>query len=146
MGKDAVLVSSCLLGHRTRYDGADALCEELIDELQGHEIIAFCPELLGGLPTPRPRAEIAGGTAGKVLDGEAKVTDENGRDVTGEFIKGAQKTLELAREHSISTAYLKEKSPSCGVETVYSQGRLVKGRGVTTELLLREGIDIRGVK
>lgn len=96
--------------------------------------------MLGGRGVPRTRAEIKEGTG--------KVIDENGKDVTSEFIKGAHKALEIVKKHNIKKAILKSKSPSCGVGEIYDgsfKGRLIKGDGVTVALLKKEGISCRAI-
>lgn len=139
-----VIVSACLLGLKTRYDGGDALSAEALKELDGAIPIPVCPEVLGGLPTPRPRAEIDNGDGTSVLDGTSKVTDENGRDRTASFIKGAEAVLEIARMTGARVAFLKEKSPSCGVTLISKKGASETGMGVTAALLQKEGLETKG--
>lgn len=143
--KQTVLVSACLLGLKTRYDGTDAFCVEAREALAGKTPVPICPEQLGGLHTPRPCVMIEKGTGADIIDGKARIIDENGRDVTEVFLKGAQQTLEAARLTGAKEAYLKEKSPSCGASLIYNKGNnLVNGMGVTAELLKRSGIKITG--
>ncbi|MCK4452122.1 MAG: DUF523 domain-containing protein, partial [Anaerolineae bacterium] len=104
------------------------------------------PEVAGGLPTPRPPAEIQGGDGGDVLEGRARVVNIEGKDVTAEFLAGARKALRVAQRWDIKEAILKARSPSCGVGPIYDgsfSGRLVEGDGVTAALLEREGIIVR---
>lgn len=105
-----------------------------------------CPEQVGGLPTPREPAEIESGkTAKQVLDGEAAVLTKSGEDVTKEYIRGARIALDMCKEYGIKIAILKARSPSCGSLFVYDgsySGSKVKGRGVTAELLIQEGIKV----
>lgn len=109
--------------------------------------IVVCPEQLGGLPTPRKPAYFTGGEGKSVLEGRARVVViETGEDVTENFIRGAEEVLKLARLAGIKRAYMKEKSPSCGVNRVYIDGNLEDGRGVTSALFEREGIEIIGVE
>ena len=117
-----VLVSACLLGRACRYHGGDAKEEALESTLDegGAEIVPFCPEEAGGLGTPRPPAQIHGGDGEAVLDGKARVVTEDGRDVTEAFLAGARAALEAARGEGCSTAYLKERSPSCGCALVHT--------------------------
>ncbi|MEE9615346.1 MAG: DUF523 domain-containing protein [Thermodesulfobacteriota bacterium] len=146
MSDRPVIVSACLLGIRSRYDGTDSLREELVSELRGTHVIPVCPEQLGGLPTPRPAAEITGGDGTDVLDGKARVVDEHGSDVTGAFVKGAEEVLKLTKLTGAKTAILKEKSPSCGVSVICGGGGVeARGAGVTTALLKKNGVDVRGV-
>jgi uncharacterized protein YbbK (DUF523 family) len=153
-----VIVSACLVGIRSRYDGTDSLREGLVSSLKGAFIIPVCPEQLGGLPTPRPRAEITvmdrtvmdrpvkdrrGGDGSSVISGGGRVVDENGKDVTGPFIKGAEEVLKIARITGAKVAVLREKSPSCGVEAASREN---PGPGVTAALLKKEGIEVKGVE
>ncbi|MBI5454271.1 MAG: DUF523 domain-containing protein [Deltaproteobacteria bacterium] len=139
-----VIVSACLLGLKTRYDGGDALSAEALKELKGAIPIPVCPEVLGGLPTPRPRAEIGSGDGKDVLDGASSVIDENGGDCTALFLRGAEAVLEIARLTGAREAFLKEKSPSCGVTLISRKGADEKGLGVTTALLQKEGLETKG--
>jgi uncharacterized protein YbbK (DUF523 family) len=144
----AVLVSACLLGQACRYDGRSNRDGELERDLaaRGLRAIPFCPEEHGGLGTPRPPASIDELDSAAVVDGEARVVTDAGIDVTGEFMIGAEGALAVCRAHGIRTAFLKERSPSCGVCQTHVAGRLVAGRGVTSELLARNGIEVRGVE
>jgi uncharacterized protein YbbK (DUF523 family) len=142
---EKVLVSRCLLGELCRYD-AKPLNANCIEQLTGFELYPICPEMDGGLPCPRPRAEIESGNGNDVLDGLAKVKDDQGMDVTAYFLKGAQAALSLALANSLKKAILKEKSPSCGINLIYIEGRLTAGSGVTAALLKRNGLEIISVE
>lgn len=146
--REKVLVSACLLGRECRYDGRhnrdSVLAREL--ESEGVEVIAFCPEEHGGLGTPRPAAWIEASGAAAVLDGSERVLTGAGVDVTEPFLRGARGALETCAMHAIRRAFLKERSPSCGVRQTYAGGQLVPGPGVTAELLQRNGIDVRGIE
>ncbi|MDV6373962.1 DUF523 domain-containing protein [Deinococcus arenicola] len=143
-----VLVSACLLGQRVRYDGTDA--RKSWPDLGALErwqtegrVVALCPELARGFSVPRPPAEIVGGTAAEVLDGEAEVAELGGNLVTASFIRGAQQALSLVQGLGVRGAVLKEGSPSCGVLRIYDgefSGQTQGGRGVTAELLQRHGV------
>lgn len=139
-----VIVSACLLGLRTRYDGNDAFSMEAAALLEGRVAVPVCPEQLGGLPTPRAKAAITSGNGMAVLDGKADVFDETGADVTVKFVKGAMDTLQIARLCGAEEAFLKEKSPSCGVSLICRAGACVNGMGVTAALLMKEGITVKG--
>jgi len=142
-----VLVSACLLGRTCRYDGrhnADARLERELAE-RGERAVPVCPEEAGGLSTPRPPAWLTG-SAAEVVDGDARVVTDTGRDVTDAFLAGARHALERAREHGATRAYLKERSPSCGACTTHANDALVEGPGVTTELLRRAGVEVEGVE
>lgn len=143
---DKILVSACLLGHKCKYHGGDNE-DTAIKALSGrYELLPVCPEIAGGLGVPRPPAEIRGGQGDEVLDNLAVVLDKEGHDVTSQFIKGACKTLELAKSEKAKKAILKEGSPSCGSSMIYDgtfSGRKKEGRGVTAALLARNGIEVR---
>ncbi|MFS1301577.1 DUF523 domain-containing protein [Streptosporangium longisporum] len=147
---DRIMVSACLMGRRVRYDGAAKTSEDALLAAwrrQGR-LVAFCPEVEGGLPVPRPAAEIEGGAGGgAVLDGTARVLTAGGEDVTAAFVAGARAALEAARSCGARVAILKEGSPSCGSLTIHDgafAGGRVPGHGVTTALLERNGIAVFG--
>ncbi|AZD18652.1 DUF523 domain-containing protein [Pseudomonas chlororaphis] len=141
-----ILVSRCLLGHRVRYDGgASGPFDQLASWQAEGRVVALCPEVAGGLPTPRAAAEIPGGQGGEVLDGLARVITTEGEDVSAEFLSGARQALELVREHGIRIAVLKANSPSCGNLLTYDgsfSGVKVSGEGVTVALLKRAGVQV----
>jgi uncharacterized protein YbbK (DUF523 family) len=142
-----VLVSACLLGERVRYNGADARCASEVLERWAREgrLVPFCPEVAGGLPVPRPAAEIAGGDGGAVLRGAAPVRDPSGRDLTGFFLAGARGALAAAQAEGARLAILKEGSPSCGTAAIYDgtfTGTRRAGPGVTAALLEDNGIRV----
>lgn len=127
------LVSCCLTGLPTRYDGCskpDSRCLQMLSE---YHYIPVCPEQLGGLATPRTAAELVGGNGHDVLKGQAAVITVTGFDVTPQFIAGANHILTIARAQHIKLAMLKAKSPSCG-----SSGII----GVTAALLLEHNIKV----
>ncbi len=128
-----------------RYDGSTEKNDSLLATLKDSTILPFCPEQMGGLPTPRPRAEIVGGDGHDVLANRARVIGEDGEDVTMSFIRGATESIKLVRLFDITEAYLKDKSPSCGLGTIYRNGRQVKGDGVCAALLSQNGIKITSV-
>lgn len=133
-----ILISACLLGERVRYDAKiNKLEDALITEWQQKQLLLpICPEVCGGLPTPRPAAEIQS-------DGSIKTV--NGEDVSKAFHLGAQKTLQLALEHNVQVAILTEKSPSCGSSTRYDGSfsrTLINDEGCTTALLRAHGIAV----
>ncbi|MFK8330847.1 DUF523 domain-containing protein [Pseudomonas sp. BJa5] len=141
-----VLVSACLLGQPVRYDGRASGHPDLLQQWQAEgRIVPLCPEVAGGLPTPRPPAEIPGGQGGAVLDGDAQVVTVGGEDVSAQFLAGARRALALVRAHGIRIAVLKSGSPSCGNRLTYDgtfSGTKVQGEGVTTALLRREGVQV----
>ena len=141
-----ILVSRCLLGHRVRYDGGAHGPFDLLQRwLDEGRVVALCPEVAGGLATPRPPAEIRGGQGALVLDGLLPVLTIEGEDVTAAFVAGAEQALALVREHDIRLAVLKARSPSCGNLENYDgsfAGVRVPGEGVTAALLSREGVRV----
>ncbi len=140
-----VLISACLIGMRCRYDAGHSRNEAAIKQNQSHELISVCPEELGGLPTPRPPAEIVGGDGNDVLNGSAKVLTADGEDVTEAFLQGAYRALRTAQSHGATRIILKARSPSCGCGHIYDgsfSGALTTGDGVTTALLKKHGIEI----
>lgn len=142
------MVSACLIGRNCRYDGGHNRDLALEAELavRGERALPFCPEEQGGLGTPRPAAWIEGEGAAAVLDGSARVISEQGVDVTAEFRHGAQAAVEFCARESIRRAYLKERSPSCGVCRTHVGGRLVDGPGVTAAALTRAGVECVSVE
>ncbi|MDZ7374876.1 MAG: DUF523 domain-containing protein [candidate division KSB1 bacterium] len=141
-GSQRILVSACLVGIPCRYDGRDAYCEALGELATKRVLIPVCPEQLGGLPTPRPAAQIHGGDGKDVLSGRARVLDERGRDVTENFLRGAQAVLRIAQLTGCREAILKARSPSCGCGQIYHGEQLVTGDGVTAALLKEHGIQV----
>jgi len=143
--KKRVLVSACLLGLRTKYDGGHNCLQQLSDLPAKAALIPCCPEQLGGLPTPRRPAEIRGGDGHAVLSGTAAVMTADGEDVTRAFCLGAQETLRLAGLLSVQGALLKARSPSCGCGSIYDgtfSGKTRAGDGVTAALLRRQGLPL----
>ena len=134
-----ILVSACLLGIPCRYDGARK-ADPAIEKLRqgGHTLIPVCPEILGGLPTPRPPAV-------RLPDG--RVVTREGKDVTAEYRSGAEQALALARKQGCVLAVLKERSPSCGRGRIYDgtfSRTLIPGSGVAAQLLEENRIPVYG--
>jgi len=104
--KIKVLISACLLGDNVKYSGGNNLTPELVTLLEKYnvKIVKICPECFAGLPIPRVPSEIRGD----------KVYGKDGRDITKEFLVGAEKTYQVAKNKEIDFAILKERSPSCG--------------------------------
>ena len=133
--KKKILVSACLYGECTKYDGTHNILKNpfFLQWKNRGELIPVCPEMLGGLPTPRPCCELCNG----------KVINTNGDDVTENFNKGAEETLKIAKENNVLFAILKQGSPSCGCKEIYDgtfSGKKIAGAGVTARLLLDNGI------
>ncbi len=141
-----ILVSRCLLGHRVRYDGGAHGPFDLLQRWQAEgRVVALCPEVAGGLPTPRPAAEIPSGQGAQVLDGRLPVLTIDGEEVTAAFVAGAEQALALVRQHGIHLALLKARSPSCGNRENYDgsfSGVKVAGEGVTAAALRRAGVQV----
>lgn len=135
---EKLLISACLLGHPVRYDGKSKPIADLawLQQLQQQQrLFILCPEVAGGLPTPRAPAEI-------VVNRVLTTTNE---DVTESFNRGAQAALSLCLKHGIGYALLKANSPSCGNSTIYDgsfSGTLKSGMGVTAKLLTQYGIKV----
>lgn len=144
--RDVVLVSACLLGLPTRYDGSHCRSEQVASVLETHCLVPVCPEQLGGLGTPRPPSEIRSGSGGDVLDGRSRVVTADGADVTAQFVRGARIVAELAECCGARRAIFKEGSPSCGVSRIKRDGRDGEGEGVTSALLRRKGIEVDGIE
>lgn len=141
-------MSACLLGEAVRYNGGHMGCDDDILQrwLREGRVISVCPEVAGGLPVPRPRAEIANGADGmQVLAGNARVINSNGCDVTPYLVCGAEHALQRARAKQIRIAVLKEGSPSCGTGHIFDGSftdARVPNRGVTATLLQQAGIQV----
>ena len=135
--REKILVSACLLGEPVRYNGVSATSEDplLIQWLREGRVVSFCPEVAGGLGTPRPGAERQA----------VRVVTDAGADVTAAFARGAELARDTARQHGIRVAILKDGSPSCGSLFVFDgtfSGRRIAGAGMTTELLRSDGIRV----
>lgn len=133
----SILISACLLGVACRYDGlSKPLDREIIEKLkEQYHLIPICPEIMGGLPTPRIPSEISS---------DGKVLRKDGEDVTENYIRGAKEALRLAEIFQCDTALLKEKSPSCGAGKIYDGSfskTLTSGNGITAELLKKMGFE-----
>jgi len=137
-----ILISACLIGIHCRYDAGHSSCHELLDYIAAVPFIPFCPEQLGGLPTPRPPANIKGGDGYDVLAGKARLFNAAGKDVTDFFRKGAQEAYSLARLSGSSLAIMKSKSPSCGTITPYCEKETGMGTGVTAAFFMSRGIRV----
>lgn len=135
MEKETLLVSACLLGVKCRYDGGDCRLPAAVGLMERYTLVAVCPEVLGGMPTPRTPAEIRGD----------RVVSIDGEDRTDKFRLGAERTLEAARRVGARKALLKSHSPSCGKDGIYDgtfSGRLVPGMGTAAALLRENGVEV----
>lgn len=134
-----IMVSACLLGENYKYNGGNNLSEKVMKFIEGHEVIPVCPEVMGGLPTPRVPSEI--------VDGVVMMAD--GRNVDMEFRKGAQIGLDLAKENNVDLVILQSRSPSCGVKQIYDgtfSGSKIEGQGIFASLLTESGFKIMDVE
>lgn len=132
---EKVIVSACLIGENCKYNGKNNKNEKIIEFLKDKEVILVCPEVMGGMTTPRLKSEILNG----------KVVSEKGDDVTDYFTRGAIIALKKAMDSGAKIAILKEKSPSCGSKYIYNgefNGTLIKGSGVFASLIGQKGIKI----
>ena len=134
-----LLISRCLLGDKCRYDGKSRplAAETLLALREQYDLIPVCPEVLGGLPTPRTPSERQGD----------RVVMKTGADVTKEYRRGAETALRAAQENHVCAAILKERSPSCGKGKIYDgtfTGALTNGNGVTAEMLIDAGFAVYG--
>ena len=128
-----IAVSSCLLGINCKYNGKSNYNEDIIKLKEKYEIIPICPEVLGGLPTPRIPSEIINN----------KVINQEGTNVTLEYVTGANKALQILKENNIKIAILKAKSPSCGKGEIYDgtfSHTIIEGNGITAKLFLENDI------
>lgn len=134
---EKLLISACLLGVSCRYDGKSKPLSGIEKLFEKYELIPVCAEIFGGLPTPRNPAEIQG----------EKVITNDGRDVTSEYIKGAEEVLRLGKLFGTKKALLKERSPSCGNGIIHNgnfDGGVVPGFGKTAALLIENGFEVFG--
>ena len=142
---EKVLVSACLAGRACRFDGSAGADDEVSRLVAEGRAVLICPEVDGGLPTPRPAAEIDGGSGADVLAGRARVKTASGEDVTAHYVAGAEIALEKARRTGATKAILKARSPSCGTGSIYDGSftrSLIPGEGVTASLLADAGIEV----
>ena len=142
-----ILVSACLLGEPVRYDGRSVpFAHPLLARWQAQgRIVAVCPEMAGGLPAPRPPAEIVRPEARDLLLGRMRVLTRDGTDFSAAFRHGAEAVLALVRAEDVHVAILKEGSPSCGSTQIYDgsfTSRRIFGQGVTAALLRDAGVNV----
>ena len=140
-----ILVSACLCGVNCKYSGGNNFNYKVDKLFKDGKAIAICPEVLGGLDTPRPPHEIIDGDGRGVLDGMCRVKSKDNLDSTKAFLKGAYETLRIAKIINPEYIILKTNSPSCGFKTIYNgkfNGVKIQGNGVTAELLFQNGYRI----
>ncbi|MEK6246705.1 MAG: DUF523 domain-containing protein, partial [Planctomycetales bacterium] len=145
---DKIFVSACIVGRPVRYDGSDNLVShELMQRWRDEgRLVPLCPEIAAGFPTPRAPAEIEPDRFGAdVLDGKAKIFEDNGTDVTDGYTQGAQLARETAQRAGCRYALLTDGSPSCGSTYQYSgkfDFKTREGQGIVATLLARNGIRV----
>ena len=135
-----ILISACLLGNKVRYDGRDNLLDHPVIHRWQEEgrMVPVCPEIAGGLPTPRAPAEI-------LNKFPLHIVTDDGEDVTPEFLAGAEHSVKLAQQQGCCCALLKSRSPSCGNVEIYDghfNGTIVPGSGATADELMRNGVPV----
>lgn len=132
---EKILISACLVGDKTRYDGKGNYHPLIKELLEKYELVPFCSEVEGGLSTPRVPSEIKGD----------RVINKSGKDVTRNYNAGAEKALNICKYLDIKIAILKDGSPACGVHQIHDgnfSGRKIKGMGITASLLSKNGIKV----
>lgn len=130
---EKILVSACLLGDLCTYDRHSNARPYLVELNRYYDLIPFCPEVEGGLPTPRDPSEQRGD----------KVVSNKGKDVTKAFAFGAEKAVAICKYFGVRYAILKERSPSCGTHQIYDgnfSSRVIEGEGVTAAALRKAGV------
>lgn len=128
-----IAVSACLLGHNCKYNGGNNRSQSVLDYVEGHEVIAVCPEVAGGLSVPRSPVELQNG----------KAINADGEDVTAFFRRGVEKTMAKLTEEAVALAILQPRSPSCGCKQIYDgtfSKVLIDGKGMFAQALADAGI------
>lgn len=141
-----IIVSACLAGINSRYDGRNKKKEEIFELVKGGKALPLCPELLGGLLVPRAPAEIETGDGRDILKKKTRVVNARGKEITEKYFEGANKVLKIAQVLGCEEAILMEGSPSCGVNYIRRGGEKVAGLGVCSALLLLHGISVTGLE
>jgi uncharacterized protein YbbK (DUF523 family) len=134
-----VIVSACLAGDNCKYSGGNNFNQKMMDFLKNHEMVKVCPEVLGGLPTPRPSAEIVNG----------RVMNTQGADITREFELGAQKAFQIVQKENPDLIILQSRSPSCGTRQIYDgtfSGRKIPGHGLFAALCIKAGYRVLDIE
>ena len=128
-----IAVSACLLGHNCKYNGGNNRSQKVLDYIEGHEVIPVCPEVAGGLPTPRVPVELK----------DVRAINRDGEDVTDFFRRGVEKTMEKLAGQNIDLAILQSRSPSCGCKQIYDGSftkTLIDGKGMFAQALAEADI------
>ncbi|MBR6817976.1 MAG: DUF523 domain-containing protein [Acidaminococcaceae bacterium] len=143
-----ILISACLAGRNVKYNGSNNAVPWLCEWIERHkeQVLLVCPEVMGGLPTPRLPAEIQFSEANSgAVPEKRRVVNKAGEDVTEQFLIGAEKVLELVKQHHITSAILKANSPSCSGFYIYDgtfSGTKIVGQGITAALLMEHGVRV----
>lgn len=130
-----IMVSACLLGENCKYNGGNNYSKKLADFAKGHTVIPVCPEVMGGLPVPRPSCELVQGVA----------QTKEGCSKNAEYRRGAELALDIARREQPELIVLQSRSPSCGVKEIYDgtfSGRKIPGQGIFAGMAIREGFRV----
>jgi len=130
--------SACLIGENCTYSGSNNLAKGLKTLYDKGKIVCVCPEVMGGLPTPRSPAEIQS-------QDPLLIMNQDQEDVTSAYVLGAQKALTVFLENDVRVAVLKFRSPSCGHDGVYDgtfSHTLVAGQGVFAKMCEDHGIQV----
>lgn len=133
------MVSACLMGENCKYNGKNNYSEKVLHYVTGHEVISVCPEVMGGLPTPRVPAEIV----------DDVVITKDGRNVDKEFRSGAEMAVKIAEENQVDLVILQSRSPSCGTKEIYDgsfSGKKIAGQGVFVKMLKENGFQVVDVE
>lgn len=134
-----VIVSACLAGDNCKYNGGNNFNQRMMDFLQAHEMIKVCPEVIGGLPTPRPPAEIVNG----------QVMNTKEKNITKEFTNGAQLAFEIVKKENPDLIILQSRSPSCGIKQIYDgtfSGKKIAGHGLFADLCIKAGYKVLDIE
>lgn len=145
-----IVISACLLGYPTAYDGLSRKSRKICEVLERNdtEIIVFCPEFYL-FSVPRKPIEIAGGTGLDLIRGNARLLNSDGSDLTKHGLKIAKTLFQIIKVLKPDIAYLRERSPFCGVSKIYDgsfSGRLVKGPGIAAAIFYKCGVHVEGVE
>jgi len=134
-----LIISACLVGVNCKYNGGNNKNKKIYEIFKEAKAVSVCPEVLGGMDIPRIPCEI------KSFSNKRRVINKEGKDQTQKFKRGAEKTLKIAKSIGAKKAIMKSRSPSCGFGKIYDgnfSNTLIKGNGITAELLNKNGIEI----
>jgi uncharacterized protein YbbK (DUF523 family) len=140
-----ILISACLAGVPCTHAAEAKTRAWALELVASGRAVTVCPEVAGGLPIPRPEAEIVGGTGADVLDGSASVKTVDGVDVTANYLRGAEVARSAAARTNVALAVLKARSPSCGCGAIHDgtfSDALTAGDGVAAAALKRAGVEV----